>query len=262
MNRKEILENYYSEWNEEDRLLSRFGQVEFLTTICFVEKYLKHGMKLLEVGAGTGRYSHYFARKGYEVHAVELVGKNIEVFNEKTVPGENITIVQGDAVNLHMLKDNEYDIVLHLGPMYHISNEDDRKAAVKEALRVTKPNGIVFMAYILNEMTVINYFFRNGHINESEERENIMSSNWRFKDNKKKHLSFYRIEDIDNLMSGFDVNRLHIVGTEMISGAMRELLLTMSDEEFAYYTEYIYSICERPDMIGLSGHLLDVFKKN
>lgn len=63
MNRKEILENYYSEWNEEDRLLSRFGQVEFLTTIRFVEKYLKHGMKLLEVGAGTGRYSHYFARK-------------------------------------------------------------------------------------------------------------------------------------------------------------------------------------------------------
>ena len=41
MDRKEILENYYSEWNEDDRLLSRFGQVEFLTTIRFVEKYLK-----------------------------------------------------------------------------------------------------------------------------------------------------------------------------------------------------------------------------
>ena len=82
MDRKEILENYYSEWNEDDRLLSRFGQVEFLTTIRFVEKYLKPGMKILEIGAGTGRYSHYFARKGYTVDAVELVETNIEGFKE------------------------------------------------------------------------------------------------------------------------------------------------------------------------------------
>lgn len=262
MDRKEILENYYNEWNEDDRLLSRFGQVEFLTTIRFIEKYLKPGMKILEVGAGTGRYSHYFARKGYSVHAVELVERNIAGFKEKTIPGENVTIVQGDAVNLHMLKDNEYDIVLHLGPMYHLSTVAERKAAVSEALRVIKPNGIVFMAYILNEMTVVNYFFKNGHINDAEAREAIISSNWRFEENKKKHLSFYRIEDINALMHGFDVNRLHLVGTEMISGAMRELLLSMSDEEFVYYTEYIYSICERPDMIGMSGHLLDIFEKN
>ena len=214
MDRKEILENYYNEWNEDDRLLSRFGQVEFLTTIRFIEKYLKPGMKVLEVGAGSGRYSHYFARKGYEVNAVELVERNIEDFKKKTLPGENITIVQGDAVNLHMLKDNEYDIVLHLGPMYHLSAENERKAAVNEALRVAKPKGIVFMAYILNDMTVINYFFRNGHINEDDARNEIIASNWRFAENKRKHLAFYRIEDVNTLMSGFDVNRLHLVGTQ------------------------------------------------
>ena len=261
MNRKEILENYYSEWNEDDRLLSRFGQVEFLTTVRFIEKYLKPGMKILEIGAGTGRYSHYFARKGYTVDAVELLEKNIISFREKTLTNENVSIVQGDAVNLCMVKDNEYDIVLHLGPMYHLIAESDRMAAISESLRVTKPNGKVFMAYILNEMTVINNFFRNGHINDKEAREEIISSNWIFKENKSKHLAFYRIEDINALMSGFDVNRLHLVGTEMISGAMRELLLSMTDEEFLYYTEYIYSICERTDMIGMSGHLLDIFEK-
>lgn len=261
MDRKEILENYYSEWNEDDRLLSRFGQVEFLTTIRFVEKYLKPGMKILEIGAGTGRYSHYFARKGYVVDAVELVETNIEGFKAKTLTNENVNIVQGDAVNLSMLKDSEYDIVLHLGPMYHLTAETDRKSAISEAIRVSKPNGKVFMAYIMNEMTVINYFFRNGHINNEEEKNDIMSSNWRFYENKRKHLAFYRIEDVNALMGEFDVNRLHLVGTEMISGAMRDMLLSMSDEEFLYYTEYIYSICERADMIGMSGHLLDVFEK-
>ena len=261
MDRKDILETYYNEWNEDDRLLSRFGQVEFLITVRYIEKYLRPGMKILEIGAGTGRYSHYFARKGYTVHAVELVERNIEEFKKKTLPGENVTVVQGDAVNLHMLKCNVYDIVLHLGPMYHLSSEVDRKAAVSEALRVAKPNGIVFMAYILNEMTVINYFFRNGHINDIEARTKILSSNWRFNENEKRHLFFYRIEDVNSLMDGFEVNRLHLVGTEMMSGGLRELLLSMTDEEFLYYIEYIYSICERADMIGLSGHLLDIFEK-
>lgn len=261
MDRKDILDNYYNEWNEDDRLLSRFGQVEFLTTVRFIEKYLKSGMKILEVGAGSGRYSHYFARKGYEVHAVELVERNIEDFKEKTLPGENVTIIQGDAFDLHMLKDDEYDIVLHLGPMYHLFDEADRKAAVSEALRVTKPKGIVFMAYILNEMTVLNYFFRNGHINEEDARTDIIASNWRLPQNRRKHLTFYRIEDINTLMRDFHVKRLHLVGTEMLSGGIRELLLSLSDEEFLYYTEYIYSISERPDMIGLSGHLLDIFEK-
>lgn len=262
MDRKEILENYYNEWNEDDRLLSRFGKVEFLTTIRFIEKYLKPGMKILEVGAGTGRYSHYFARKGYTVDAVELVDRNILEFKGKTLPEENISIVQGDTINLSMLNDNEYDIVLHLGPMYHLSTDPERKAAVSEAIRVTKPNGKIFMAYILNEMTVINYFFRNGHINEADEKTNILSTNWRFEKNPQKHICFYRIEDVNALMGEFDVKRLHLVGTEMISGAMRELLLSMTDEEFLYYTEYVYSICERPDMIGMSGHLLDIFEKN
>ena len=57
--------------------------------------------------------------------------------------------------------------------MYHLSAESERKAEISEAIRVTKLNGIVFMAYILNEMTVINYFFRNGHINEADAREKI-----------------------------------------------------------------------------------------
>lgn len=261
MDRKEILNNYYREWNEDDRLLSRFGQVEFLTTIRFIEKYLQPGMRILEVGAGTGRYSHYFARKGYHVDAVELVESNIIEFTKKTLPAEKVSIFQGDAIDLCMLQDNTYDLVLHLGPMYHLSTEAERKAAIREALRVTKSGGKVFMAYILNEMTVINYFFRNGHINDAEERKMLLSANWRFYEHKRKHLSFYRIEDINELMSDFNVNRIHLVGTEMISGAMRELMSEMSDEEFLYYVEYVNSICERPDMIGMSGHLLEVFEK-
>jgi len=73
MERMEALTNYYTTHNEDARLTSKHGMVEFLTTIHYVEKYLKPGMRILEIGAGTGRYSHYFALNGYSVDAVELM---------------------------------------------------------------------------------------------------------------------------------------------------------------------------------------------
>ena len=157
MERIESLTNYYTTHNEHARFDSKSGAVEFLTTVHFVERYLKEGMKILEIGAGTGRYSHYFARKGYQVDAVELMACNIEIFRANTTPGERVTVQQGDAVALSGIPSNHYDITLLLGPLYHLFTQEDKKAALTEALRVTKRGGIVFAAYCNNDMTVYNH---------------------------------------------------------------------------------------------------------
>ena len=112
----EALTNYYTTHNEDARLTPKRGMVEFLTTIHYVEKYLKPGMRILEIGAGTGRYSHYFAQNGYAVDAVELMECNIEVFKTNTKDGENITVQQGDAVDLQNIASDQYDITL-LSPL-------------------------------------------------------------------------------------------------------------------------------------------------
>ena len=78
------LVDFYSHYEEENRLLSRHGMVEFLTTMRYIEKYLKPGDRICEIGAGTGRYSHALARRGYRVDAVELVEHNIEIFRQNT----------------------------------------------------------------------------------------------------------------------------------------------------------------------------------
>ena len=79
---KEILTEFYNSYDEDRRLRSRHGMVEFLTTMHYIETYLKPGDRVLEVGAGTGRYSHALARQGYTVDAVELVEHNIKVFRK------------------------------------------------------------------------------------------------------------------------------------------------------------------------------------
>ena len=91
----DFLNGYYTTHDEHARFASRHGSVEFLTTVRYIERYLSSGMKLLEIGAATGRYSHYFARRGYEVDAVELIPHNIERFRENTKDGENIRIFEG-----------------------------------------------------------------------------------------------------------------------------------------------------------------------
>lgn len=90
-----FLVDFYNTHDEDVRLLSKHGRVEFLTTVKYIEKYLNNEMRIIEIGAGTGRYSHFFAQKGFEVDAVELIEHNIEVFKTKTFPGEKVRIKQG-----------------------------------------------------------------------------------------------------------------------------------------------------------------------
>ena len=93
----QALTQFYNNYDEEGRLLSKHGQVEFLTTMRYIEKYLRPGMRVLEIGSATGRYSHTLARQGYRVDAVELVQHNIDIFETLTQPGEDISIRQGNA---------------------------------------------------------------------------------------------------------------------------------------------------------------------
>ena len=98
-----ILSEFYGGYDEDNRLRSRYGMVEYLTTLRYIERYLRPGMRILEIGAATGRYSHALARQGYRVDAVELVQHNIDIFKANTQPGENVTVYQGNAKKLDML---------------------------------------------------------------------------------------------------------------------------------------------------------------
>ena len=145
------LNEFYSHYDEDGRLSKKHGSVEFLTTMRYIGQYIKPGDRVLEVGAGTGRYSHALARQGYTVDAVELIGHNIDVFQNDTQPGENISITQGNALDLSAFSDNTYDITLLLGPLYHLYTKEDKRQALREAIRVTRPGGVLFAAYVISD---------------------------------------------------------------------------------------------------------------
>lgn len=227
----------------------------------YVEKYLKPGMRILEIGAATGRYSHALARKGYQVDAVELVGHNIEIFRQNTVEGEPVTIIQGSAIDLSAFQSNTYDITLLLGPMYHLFTIEDKLKALSEAIRVTKKGGIIFAAYCMGDASILSYGFVRGEIYNIIKKCSLNTETF---DNFSKPwdiFELYRKEDIDRLRSEFDVAQLHFVASDGYTNHMRETVDQMEDGMFELYLKYHLAVCERQDMMGYSHHTLDIFRK-
>ena len=256
-----VLTDFYTNYDEESRLQSRHGSVEYLTTMRYIQKYLRPGARILEVGAATGRYSHNLAQNGFRVDAVELVQHNIDLFKEKTQPGEHVTIRQGNAKNLDFFEKDTFDLTLLLGPMYHLFTFEEQKQALAEAIRVTKPGGIIFAAYCGNEATMVQYCFGRGMIREPRYRDLIDPVTFKASSDPAELFQLYRKEEIDDLMQGFPVERLHYVGTDMATNYMRSIIDEMDDELFDLYLQYHFSICERSDCVGVSHHILDVFRK-
>ena len=218
---------------------------------------------VLEIGAATGRYSHTLARQGYDVDAVELVEHNIEVFHKNTQSNENISITQGNAMDLSVFPDNKYDITLLLGPLYHLYNKEDKQQALHEAIRVTKPGGVVFAAYVISDGCLIDEGFHRGNIDVSEyiEKGLIDPQTFAAKSEPKDLFELVRKENIDDLMSAFNVTRLHYVASDGLALYMREAVDSMDDDAFALYLKYHLATCEREDLVGVTSHAIDIFRK-
>ncbi len=261
METKQILSNFYENYDEHGRLLSKHGYVEFATTIRYISKFLKPDMRIIEIGAATGRYSHTLAQEGYTVDAVELLEHNIEIFKQNTTENEKVTITQGNATNLSQFESNTYDITLLLGPMYHLFTEENKTKALSEAIRVTKKGGIIFSAYCMGDASILSYGFVKGEIHNIIEKCMLNTETFDTFSNPWDIFELYRKEDIDNLRKRFNVTQLHLVATDGYTNHIRDTVDQMDDKTYELFLKYHFATCERQDMIGYSHHTLDIFRK-
>ena len=257
------VEEFYNARDEDGRLTSKHGSVEYLTTMKYIRESIAgvDDPAILEVGAGTGRYSVTLAKEGYRVTAVELVAHNLDILKSKLDGSERITPVLGNALDLSFLADGAFDLTMLLGPMYHLYTEADKLQALREAVRVTKPGGRILVAYCMNEATVIQYAFADNNLREVTDSD-LLAPDWHCKSDPKEVFDLVRTEDIAALDAKIPVKRLKLVATDGATQYHRALIDGMDDETFRKWLDFHFATCERQDLVGASNHTLDILEKN
>ncbi len=258
MNEQELIK-YYNKFNEEKRLNTRHGQVEFKTSLKYINTYLKQmgNPTIIDIGAGSGRYSAELADMGYQITAVELIKHNVRKIEALK---KDIKVYQGNALNLKQFKEESYDLTLLFGPMYHLVNKQDKLKALNEAKRITKKGGIILVAYCMNDYAVITHGFKDNNIIECI-KDNQLDSNFHCLTKENDLYSMVRLEDINELNKLANLKRLKIIATDGPANYMRETLNKMDEKTFNIFLDYHLKTCERMDMIGASAHTLDILKK-
>ncbi len=256
------IEAYYNKFNEEKRLNSRHGQVEYRVSMKYIHQYLQdmgeaEYVKILDIGAGTGRYSVKLAEEGYDVTAVELVKYNLGILKQKN---SRVKAMQGNALNLKKIQDNLFDLTLLFGPMYHLFSYEEKLQALKEARRVTRPGGIILVAYCMNEYGVISYAFKERHIKECIEKQRL-TKDFQTLSKKEDLYDYMRLEDIKKLSQDADLVRLKILSPDGPANYMRPFLNQLDQEEFEYFVQYQMATCEREDLLGAGAHTVDILRK-
>lgn len=258
-----IIKDFYQNGYQEDSRLNKdkTHYLEFITTTHYIDKYLKKGNRILEVGAGTGKYSLHYAKKGYQIDSIELVESNIEVLKSNIENNMNINVEQGNAIDLSRYGDNTFDITLVLGPLYHLFDKDEQQKAIEEAIRVTKKGGIIYIAFILFDLIMLDTTFVNGTIKQDYLEEKRITKDYKSINNKENIFNLMYFKDVKSLIDNNKVEKLHFIATDGVGRIIKDTINNMDEETYKHYINYHLSICEREDLIGYSNHILSIIKK-
>ncbi len=259
--RKEIISSFYGQFDEDGRTArTRHGQLEYLTTMHYIHRYANERSKILEIGAGTGRYTVALAKEGMDVTAVELVENNLKTLRENSKGLENVHAYQGDATDLSRFADGTFDVTLVFGPMYHLYEADEVDRAIDEAVRVTRPGGVILFAFIsVFGIMYANYFDGRWAFGQAEN----FTEDYQVRHFKEQLFTGYDVTEFEALFRNKPVDRITTTGTDGLLEPIEERPdFSIPDGDFNAFAEWYLAFSEKRELLGATNHLLYICRKH
>jgi 2-polyprenyl-3-methyl-5-hydroxy-6-metoxy-1,4-benzoquinol methylase len=251
------------EWGRLDR-----NPHEFELTKRMISKYIKPGDKVLDIGGGPGRYSLWLAAQDCEVTLIDLAPENVKFAESKATELKlKINAIAGNALEADKLVSGEFDHVLVMGPLYHLLDETDRVTAMNAALKLLKPGGYVYASFISLFSNALNQLM-NAPEMIADEMESLYfekliadESFAYYGDNGFTAAYFIRPSEIPEFMRRFPLEQKHLFAQEGILNPFDKMLLEQSEEISSKWYDLAEKLCERPEFLGYSEHLMYIGKK-
>lgn len=262
---------YYNVFNEDERLMNdNSGKLEFEMTMKKLQKYLPESATILDLGGATGVYTFPLAENGHKMYLADLSETLISQAKNKLSKNPNENIVSCDVVNavdLSIYNDEQFDVVLLFGPLYHLLEEQERNKCLKEVNRVLKKGGLVFASfipYLAGSIAIIDRYFRHPEqVNKENLKEVFSSGKFNNSSNKGFQEGYYPTSsEIEEL---FNINNFEKINVSSIRGFAYEKednLYNIQDEEmFNEIIELIEETSETKELIETCGHALYIGSK-
>jgi SAM-dependent methyltransferase len=252
---------HYEAIREEERITQGLGTLELMRTLALLERHLPDPpASLVDVGGGTGVYATRLADAGYQVHLVDLTPRHVVI--AQALP--NVTAEQGDARRLSIASDT-YDAGLLLGPLYHLTKQDDRVRALREIARVVRPGGVVAAAAISRFASLFDGLARGFLFDHEFQRivENDLRDGQHRNDRQHPRwfttAFFHHPDELRLEISAAQLDLIELVGVEGLAGWLPSLEAHWETEAGREVIMHAAEAVEKePTLLGLSAHLLAI----
>ena len=266
MMQSESVEQYYDEspqreWDRLDR-----DKIEFAVTLRIFDDFLAPApAAILDIGGGPGRYSIALAERGYAVTLADLSRGNVDFAVERAAKA-GVTLAgaeHADARDLSRFDDASFDTVLLMGPLYHLLDEDDRLAAVREAVRVLRPGGCLFATFI-TRYAPLRWWGKHNPAFVLEHRTAFAAM---LDEGRGPNLAGFtdayleRPEIVIPFMQSAGLRTLALIGCEGVMSMIRDRINELSGVAWEYWIEVNYRLGKDPATHGTAEHLMHVGRK-
>lgn len=160
------VESHYDQniYEFERERLDDEHRIEYEITLRYLEQYVPDGASVVDIGVGGGQYARFLAEQGCKMTLVDLSSKLLQSavhhLEEEGLGNQIVETLHTSATDLSNLKNERYDVVLGLGPFYHLTESTERKRARAEMKQLLKPEGILF-ASAINRTAFLRDAFRD-----------------------------------------------------------------------------------------------------
>ncbi len=249
-----------AEWDRLDR-----HRMEFATTLRAMREFIPSGSRILDVGGGPGRYSIELAKRGHKVTLFDLSSASVALGKQKAAElGARIEdFVCGDALDLSRFADSSFDVVLLMGPLYHLTVPQDREQAIREATRVLRKGGLLFAAFITRYAVYVDLLkLGPGTIAEyGPAYERLMETGVHIPNKQNPGFTdafFIHPMDIERLMSPHGLVTRRLAVAEGLIAPVESAVNALPEEQFDAWVDVCYRLGTDPVTWGAGEHMLYV----